>query len=82
LTDAPLETGSPMENRCGDCTRCADACPVGAIKGIGTEDRYESREEALHFSRCMEKLTNEFSKLPNIDAAICGVCIKVCPFGR
>jgi epoxyqueuosine reductase QueG len=82
LTDALLEVDSPMENRCGDCTRCADACPVGAIKGVSTEDRYESREEALYFSRCMEKLTNEFSKLPNIDAAICGVCIKVCPFGR
>jgi epoxyqueuosine reductase len=82
LTDAPLEVDSPLENRCGDCTQCADACPVGAIKGVSTEDRYESREEALYFSRCMEKLTNEFSKLPNIDAAICGVCIKVCPFGR
>ena len=28
LTDAPLEPDSPMDNRCGDCTRCADACPV------------------------------------------------------
>lgn len=82
LTDAPLDTDTPMENSCGDCTLCADACPVGAIKGVSTEDRYQSREEALYFSRCVQKLTNEFSRLPNIDAAICGVCIKVCPFGR
>jgi len=82
LTDAPLEPDSPMENGCGDCTRCADACPVGAIKGVCTEDMYESREEALYFSRCAEKLTNEFSRLPNIDGAICGICIKACPFGR
>jgi len=82
LTDAPLEPDSPTENRCGDCTRCADACPVGAIKGVGTKDRYESRDEALYFSRCAEKLSNEFSGLPNVDASICGICIKACPFGR
>ena len=32
LTDAPLApTGSPMEQRCGKCTQCTDACPKKAI---------------------------------------------------
>jgi len=82
LTDAPLNPDSPIENRCGDCTKCRDACPVGAIKGVGTKDSYETREEALYFSRCVEKLAGEFSKLPNVGSPICGICIKVCPFGR
>jgi epoxyqueuosine reductase len=82
LTDAPLNPDGPIENRCGDCTQCRDACPVGAIKGVGTKDGYETREEALYFSRCVEKLVGEFSRLPNVGSAICGICIKVCPFGR
>ena len=34
LTDAPLAaTGTPMEQRCGDCTECVDICPVHAFTG-------------------------------------------------
>jgi epoxyqueuosine reductase QueG len=58
-----------------------DACPAGAIKGIGTKDNYKSREEALSLSRCVEKLVDEFSTLPNVGLPICGICIKVCSFG-
>jgi len=82
LTDAPLNIDSPIKNRCGECNLCREACPAGAIKGVGTKDNYKSREEALYFSRCVDKLVGEFSKLPNVDAPICGICIKVCPFGR
>lgn len=82
LTNAPLETDAPIKNRCGKCMLCHDACPVGAIKGVNTEDHYKNRDEALYFHKCVEKLTNEFAKLPNVEAPICGICIKVCPFGR
>lgn len=81
LTDAPLEVNGPIKNRCGKCTLCRDACPAGAIKGAVTEDHYKSREEAIDLRLCVEKL-NEFAKLPGVDANICGICIKVCPFGR
>jgi epoxyqueuosine reductase QueG len=47
LTNAPLVVDGPIENRCGGCTLCRDACPAGAIKGIGTKDYYKSREEAF-----------------------------------
>lgn len=82
LTDAPLKADRPIRNRCGDCTECRDACPVGAIKGVGTKDRYESRSQAVTLSRCAEKLVGEFSKLNQVGAPICGICIKVCPVGR
>ncbi len=81
LTNAELDIDGPISNRCGKCTLCRDACPVEAIKGVGTKEGYESRNEALHFSRCAEKLVGEFSKLANIGAPICGICIKVCPYG-
>lgn len=82
LTEAPLKVDKPVKNRCGDCTMCRDACPAKAIRGVNTTDHYKDRDEALYFSRCVDKLTIENAALPGIDASICGVCIKVCPFGR
>ena len=82
LTDAPLAVDRPVKNRCGSCTACRDACPSGAIRGVGTSDRYASREEALVFERCRDRLTQENAKLPDVGVPICGVCIRVCPFGR
>lgn len=82
LFSAPLETDGPIKNRCGKSMLCYKTCPVGAIKRIGSKDYYKDRDEALYFSKCVEKLKSEFAELPEIGAPICGVCIKVCPFGR
>ncbi len=81
LTDSLLNVDGPIENGCGQCTLCRDACPAGAIKGVPTKDHYKSREEAIDLQLCTQKL-NEFSKLPGVEATICGICIRVCPFGR
>ena len=82
LTTAPLDVDGPVKNRCGDCTACQDACPAQAIKGVNTKTHYKSRNEAMYFSRCVEKVEGEFAKIPEIGFPICGICIKVCPFGR
>ncbi len=82
LTNAPLIADTPVKNRCGSCMLCHDGCPAKAIRGVNTLDYYKDREEALHFSRCVEKLTKDFATLAGIGAPICGICIKVCPFGR
>lgn len=82
LTDAPLVPDMPVNNRCGNCMLCRDACPVQAIKGVGTQDHFRDRNEAVYFSRCVENLVGRFAKLPEIGAPICGICIRVCPFGR
>ena len=82
LTDAPLQFDTPMENRCGKCMQCRDACPVGAIKGVSIKDNYSTREEALHLDRCSKKLIEEFAKLDGIGSPICGICIKACPYGK
>ena len=82
LTNAPLAVDSPIANRCGKCRKCTEACPAGAIKGHSTKDYYRSRDEALDFSKCALKLTEEFQHLPNVSGLICGVCIKVCPWGN
>ena len=82
LTDLPLVADEPMKNRCGSCTNCADACVAQAIRNASTAFRFDSRDEALDFRRCAVKLVDEFRKLPLVDKPICGICIKVCPWGR
>ncbi|MBW2265890.1 MAG: epoxyqueuosine reductase [Deltaproteobacteria bacterium] len=82
LTNATLDVDGPVKNRCGDCNACEEACPARAIKGVNTETHYNSRNEAIYFSRCKEKVVGEFSKIPEVGVPICGICIKVCPFGK
>ena len=81
LTDMPLSPNQPLKNRCGTCKECSKACPASAIKNTRTADRYASREEALHFSRCVEQTRNFKARL-GIEAQICGICVRACPFGR
>lgn len=81
LTTAPLLLDAPIKNRCGDCMLCRDACPAGAIRGVSTGDRYHKRSEAPYLSKCADKLT-EFMEIPGITGRLCGLCIRVCPFGR
>ncbi|ODA39228.1 4Fe-4S double cluster binding domain-containing protein [Desulfosporosinus sp. BG] len=82
LTNAPLEPDSMLANRCGTCQRCHDACPAAAIKGGSWEDHPQTREDALYFSRCVEKVNEDFAKRPEIGKPICGVCISACPWGK
>jgi epoxyqueuosine reductase QueG len=81
LTDMPLICDRPLKNRCGTCDRCTRACPAGAIKNVGTKDRYGSRQDALHLDRCVER-TLQFKANPEVGAQICGVCVQVWSFGK
>lgn len=82
MTNAPLDPDPLQANRCGTCNKCQEACPAAAIKCVSWDDHPNLREEALHFTRCVEKLTNDFAKRPEIGKNICGVCISVCPWGK
>jgi epoxyqueuosine reductase QueG len=81
LTDMPLEPDAEVLQGCGDCTACADACPVGAIRGVPTEAYYSSREEAVDIETCYAR-TLKWRDTPGIEATICGVCVRACPFGQ
>ena len=95
LTNAPLTVDGPVKNLCGKCTRCQEACPAGAIKGVGTKDNYRDRDEALFFDKCVAQLKKhsimletyplkegERDQEPTYHKLLCGLCIKACPFGE
>jgi epoxyqueuosine reductase len=82
LTNADLEPDSPIKNRCGKCNQCKENCPAGAIIGVNTDSHYSTRSEAIDLEKCVHQVRDVFGKLPNITPLICGICIKVCPWGN
>jgi epoxyqueuosine reductase QueG len=79
LTDLELEADAPLDRDCGGCTKCSDACPAGAIKGVVAKPYPVTREECVDLADCVAKL-GEFKA--ELGKDICGVCIRVCPFAR
>lgn len=82
LTDMPLAPDEPLANKCAGCTECVKACPAQAIRGAVWENYPDSRAEALDVARCADLLTYTFKNLPHIGHTICGICVKVCPWGK
>jgi epoxyqueuosine reductase len=79
FTDMPLSCGPPIARSfCGNCTRCVDACPAGALKGKAWRPGL-ARDELLDAGACDRwKKENyyQFHKGHN-----CGICSAVCPHG-
>ncbi|MBN2281305.1 MAG: tRNA epoxyqueuosine(34) reductase QueG [Candidatus Marinimicrobia bacterium] len=74
------EYGAPIKERCGDCRRCMEACPTGAIV----------RDKTLDSRRCISYISIEkkgdFSEqetkwLKNWLYG-CDICLEICPWNR
>ena len=80
LTDADLgTTGAPIEDGCGSCRRCLDACPTGAIIAPGVVDA----------RRCLAWLVQSAEEFPREHRVAlgdriygCDDCQEVCPPSR
>ena len=81
IVDVDLATDDPVEDYCGSCTRCIDACPTGAIY----------QPYAVDANRCISYLTIE-NRSDEIPAQFhsqlenwvfgCDICQDVCPWNK
>ncbi len=77
LTDAPLEAGKPMDDKCRDCSACVKRCPAHAFTGQAF-DQPRPRSEIFAAEACRAYL-NEREQTRH---RACGICVYICPFGR
>jgi epoxyqueuosine reductase QueG len=80
LTDMPLISDNPPKNQCGSCRLCVISCPAHAIKDVAPKEMSHTREDAVDMQKCYD-LLKKYREMPGIVYTICGVCVKVCPYG-
>jgi len=78
LTNAPLEAGSPIKQRCGKCVECVDACPAGAFTGRAFVQS-EGREKRMIANNCNDYIAE---RRKNLGYRTCGMCVHICPWGK
>jgi epoxyqueuosine reductase len=76
VTTLELEPDAPLRTSCGSCTRCADVCPTGALRGDYTMDA----------TRCISDLTQRRDAIPRALRPLvgtwvwgCDLCNDACP---
>ncbi len=75
LTSLPVEAESPVvENGCGSCELCKNACPAGAIFGELPSKNGERNYDPEKCSRYMKEHFQDVGR-----GSVCGVCVRVCP---
>ena len=79
ITNIPFEPDEPIEDRCGTCNKCIDACPTGALVQGGQ----------LNAQRCIAYLTQTKDFIPEqfrekIGNRIygCDTCQTICPVNK
>ncbi|MFP4619887.1 MAG: tRNA epoxyqueuosine(34) reductase QueG [Bacteroidales bacterium] len=80
IIDLELEYDEPIGDYCGNCRRCIDACPTGALTGPHRIDA--SRCISYLTIECRKAIPEEFKgRFPDWIFG-CDICQDVCPWNR
>ncbi|MCM3784889.1 tRNA epoxyqueuosine(34) reductase QueG [Neobacillus mesonae] len=76
VTDIPFTPDAPVAEGCGECTKCIDACPTGALVGPGQLD---SQKCISFLTQTKGFLDEEYMKKIGNRLYGCDTCQIVCP---
>ncbi|QNG59940.1 tRNA epoxyqueuosine(34) reductase QueG [Bacillus sp. PAMC26568] len=76
ITNLPFSPDTPMEDRCGSCTICVDACPTGALVQGGQLD---SNKCIAFLTQTKGFLKDQYRKKLGNRLYGCDTCQTVCP---
>jgi epoxyqueuosine reductase len=79
VTDVEIERSAPLALDCGNCTRCIDACPTGALDEPGVLD---STKCLSYWSQAPGPVPEEFREQMGTFVYGCDICQDVCPWNR
>ncbi|HEY3419027.1 MAG TPA: hypothetical protein VGK23_00550 [Methanomassiliicoccales archaeon] len=74
LTDVRLDQGAkPLNNHCGECTRCIDVCPIKAIKNNDPDHDPSDRAEVFDRMICHRREEQWLKRSP---PKFCAQCVS------
>jgi epoxyqueuosine reductase len=76
ITTIPFEPDQPMEDRCGSCTKCLEACPTGALVQGG---QINAKRCISFLTQTKESLPEEFREKIGNRIYGCDSCQTACP---
>jgi epoxyqueuosine reductase QueG len=80
VTDCEFDVSDVVQlDLCNGCDRCVKACPSGAITGNMWIEGCD-REYMFDPEKCSNHMKTHFKHIGR--GAVCGICMKVCPYGK
>jgi epoxyqueuosine reductase len=78
LLDQKLEPDQPLENQCGSCQKCVEACPAQIIG----KPEFAANQCLSYLTQSKELLTEEQVSRLNKQIFGCDACQEVCPHNQ
>lgn len=79
ITNIAFTPDQPIDNQCGTCTRCIDACPPSALLGDG---RLNGQRCLSYQTQTKNLMPTEFRPMIRNVIYGCDICQIVCPFNK
>lgn len=79
ITNIEFEADSPLENQCGECTKCIDACPGNAIIGEG---KIYAKKCLSYQTQLKDEISEQYREKLGNRLFGCDTCQIVCKFNH
>ncbi len=80
FVDLPLPIDTPAENRCGDCTKCLEACPT---KALVAPYQIDARKCIAYLTiEHRGEISESLKKQMQNKIVGCDICQNVCPYNQ